>query len=138
MKRLTQSNKRITSAELMFLVMSIIMGIGILSMPNIIAKSTLFSDGWISLIIAGFFSCTAAWICSTLASRYPNQTFYAYSSELVSKPISFLLTCIALIVFIGMAAYELKAIAIIINMYLLPSVPLEILIFSFLLCVTMV
>ncbi|WP_267865450.1 GerAB/ArcD/ProY family transporter [Bacillus cereus] len=128
--------KNISNRELMFLVMSNIIGIGILSMPNTIAKTTLFSDGWIVLLLAGAISAVMGWTCTKLSSQFPKQSFFEYTSTLISKPFAFILTIIAVCIYLCMAAYEARGISLVVNIYLLDQTPLPIIALAFLLIIS--
>ncbi|WP_100617977.1 GerAB/ArcD/ProY family transporter [Bacillus cereus] len=126
----------ISNTELMLLVMSNIIGIGILSMPNMIANKTLFSDGWIVLLLAGFISAILGWICTKLSAQFPKHSFFEYTSTLISKPFAFILTLMAVCMYLCMAAYEARGISIVVNIYLMDDTPLEIIALVFLLVIT--
>ncbi|TKH23818.1 spore gernimation protein GerLB [Bacillus wiedmannii] len=128
--------KNISSLELMFLVMSNIIGIGILSTPNTISKTTLFSDGWVVLLLSGCIAATLGWICTKLSAYFPQKSFFEYTSSLVSKSVACILTAIAICIFICMAGYETRAISVVVSIYLTDGLSLQIIAFLFLLPIT--
>lgn len=56
--------KKFGSREIGFAVSSTIIGIGALSMPRDIANQTLFSDGWIILLLGGLICAVLGWFCN--------------------------------------------------------------------------
>lgn len=128
-------SQQISAIELTILSISNCIGVGVLSMPRPISEFTLFSDGWVVLTISGLVSTLMVWTTATLSSRFPNQSFLSYTSNLISKPIALFLILLASSIFLCVAAYEARSISLIVNIYLLKDARVELLSFCFLLCV---
>ena len=45
------SNQSIGSKEIVYSVSNMLIGLGILTLPNTIARNTHFSDGWMSIML---------------------------------------------------------------------------------------
>jgi spore germination protein len=125
----------IGNREIMFAVPSMVIGVGILTLPRHLANATTGNDGWIPIIIGGILAAVFTWIVATLASRFPKQSFYEYTSVLISKPLAVLLTLAFAFHFILFTAYEMRAVSIITKQYLLNRTPMEVIALVFLLVV---
>src|SRR5690625_368056 len=86
------SNEQIDSRDIMIAVPSMVIAVGILTLPNILAQSTRFSDGWIVIVLTGIIAVFFTWVIAKLASKFPNQSFLTYSSSLVSRPVAIVLS----------------------------------------------
>ena len=65
MKPFEYGDEEIGSREIGFAVSSTIIGIGALSMPRDIANQTLFSDGWIILLLGGLICAVLGWFVTS-------------------------------------------------------------------------
>lgn len=129
------SDEAISENELMFAIPSTIMGVSILSLPRKLALDTLYSDGWISLLLAGVFFAILAVIGTKVASKFPNQSYFSYASTLMTKPIAIGVVIIQIILFIGLSAFSIRSLAYISQQYLFEHTPMEVISLSFLLVV---
>jgi spore germination protein len=116
----------IGNREIMFAVPSMIIGVGVLTLPRHLATSTSGSDGWISIIIGGILVSLFTWITATLAYRFPKQSFYDYSSRLIPKQLAFIITFAFSMHFMMFTAYEMRAVSFITKQYLLKQTPTEV------------
>ncbi|EKS8360942.1 endospore germination permease [Bacillus cereus] len=131
-----QSNlyhRSLTLIELAALVICNICGIGLLSLPHSIASGTLFADGWVILFGSGFIVVILGWISTKLAAHFPKKSFYEYTSTLVSRPVAFLFSIIAICIYLCIAAYEIRSISVIVNLYLMENTDVKIIAFCFML-----
>ncbi len=71
MKPFEYGDEEIGSREIGFAVSSTIIGIGALSMPRDIANQTLFSDGWIILLLGGLICAVLGWFVTRVAILFP-------------------------------------------------------------------
>lgn len=132
MKPFDYADAKIGTREMAITLSSVILGVGILTMPRALAESTKSSDGWISILIAGAIAIVLAWIASKLAARFPGKSFYDFTSSVVSKPAASVITAAFFIYFIGFASYETRMIANISKQYLFERTPVEAIAFAFL------
>ncbi len=135
LKPFEYGDEEIGSRELMFAVSSVIIGTGALSMPRVIAEKTLFLDGWIILLLGGTICAFLAWVITKIANLFPKQTFFQYTGTYLSKPVAFIVTSIMVLTFVGVTAYQARAISIISQTYLFGKTPIELLSFFYLLVV---
>ncbi|PIE93516.1 endospore germination permease [Bacillus fungorum] len=135
MKPFEYGDEEIGSRELGFAVSSTIIGIGALSMPRDIAMQTLFSDGWIILLVGGLICAFLGWFVTRVAILFPKQNFVQYTSEHLTKPVAYTISIILVLTFVALTAYEARKIAIISQTYLFSDTPIQLLSFFFLLVV---
>ncbi|WP_257347417.1 GerAB/ArcD/ProY family transporter [Pseudalkalibacillus decolorationis] len=135
MKSFEYGDEEIGEIEIFFIVASFMIAVGVLTLPRLLAESTQFSDGWVSLVIAGIISISFIWVTAKLASRFPNQTFFTYASLICSKPVAAVFTIGIAIYFVALTAYETRVLAVITKQYLFDQTPLEVIALLFLLVV---
>jgi len=129
------SDEQIDSKDIMVAVPSMVIAVGILTLPNIIAQSTRFSDGWIVIVLTGIIAVFFTWVIAKLASKFPSQSFLTYSSSLVSRPVAIVLTLLFSLQGVVITAYEIRMITDISHEYLFEKTPIEVIALSFLLIV---
>lgn len=132
MKPFDYADSRIGTREVAITVASVILGVGVLTLPRTLAQATKSSDGWISIAIAGAFAMLLAWLAAKLASRYPGKTFHEYAGTIASKPVAAGLSSLFFLYFVGYGAYEARMIVTISKQYLFDRTPPEIIGLTFL------
>lgn len=135
MKNFEYADEEIGQKEIILTVSSMMIGVGVLTLPRLVAKSTNSSDGWFSILLAGGITLGCAWLIAKLVSKFKKQTFFEYSSTLATKPVAYVLTFMQFCYFIMFCAYEIRAIANIAKQYLFDRTPVEIITLTFLLVV---
>lgn len=78
MKPFEYGDEEIGSREIGFAVSSTIIGIGALSMPRDIANQTLFSDGWIILLLGGLICAVLGWFVTRVAIYFQTKLCSIY------------------------------------------------------------
>ncbi|MFD1038916.1 endospore germination permease [Virgibacillus byunsanensis] len=135
MKNFEYADEKITDKEIMIAVPSMVVAVGILSLPRELAKATTSSDGWIPLTIMGILFIFLAWVVAKLAASFPNQSFLTYATSLVTKPVAIAITFLFVINGVIVSAYEVRVIAGISSEYLFDNTPMEVIGLCFLLVV---
>ncbi|MFC7063349.1 GerAB/ArcD/ProY family transporter [Halobacillus seohaensis] len=135
MKSFEYADEEIDYNQIRILIPSVLIGAGILSLPRILAETTNYADGWISILAGGFLAVTFTWVVATLASRFPKQSFFGYSSLLLSKPVAYIITIFIALYFLVFTAYEIRSVATLSKEYLFDATPIEVLSLVFLLVV---
>ena len=135
MKPFEYGDEEIGSREIGFAVSSTIIGIGALSMPRDIANQTLFSDGWIILLLGGLICAVLGWFVTRVAILFPKQNFVQYTSAHLTKPVAYTISSILVLTFAALTAYESRMISVISQTYLFSDTPIQLLSFFFLLVV---
>lgn len=135
MKPFEYGDGEIGEREMLYVVASYTIAVGVLSIPRTLAEVTNFSDGWLALVITSIFCIFFTGICTQLASRFPNQTFFTYASAICSKPVASVITIYFFIYYMVSAAYQTRFVAVVAKQYLLDQTPAEIIALLFLLVV---
>lgn len=131
MKQLQYGFQEVGTKEMAVTISSMMIGVGVLTLPRVLASATQSSDGWISILIAGMLAIMLACVLAKLASLSNNQTFFQFTSQLVSKPIAYVLVSAITIYFIMLTGYEVRAIANISKQYLFTKTPVEVIALAF-------
>lgn len=132
MFRFEFNKEEITSKELMFVVASVVIGVGIFRLPALLAENTNSADGILSILISGIVTMTTAWTMGRFAKYFPNTHFYDFTKMIITKPAAWLVTLLFGIHFMILTAYEIRAIAQVTRNYLLSTTPVEVLSLLFL------
>ncbi|MGM8364306.1 GerAB/ArcD/ProY family transporter [Virgibacillus sp. W0181] len=129
------SDETISEREFMLALPSIIIGVTILSLPYQVAQVTSGSDGWIAIIIGGLIIGFFSWLGAKLASTFHDQSFFSYSSSLVTKPVAFVFTVTYIMIAITISAYVVRSFSDILKEYLFSKTPVEVLALTLILIV---
>lgn len=135
MRTVEYADNKISNLTVTFIVPSTVISVGILTYPRILAGETEGADGWVTLLIGGFISIFAAFLITKIASLFPGQSFYTYTSAMLTKPVAILLSLLFFLLTISIIGYEVAFIANISHHYLFETTPTEIINFAFLLVV---
>lgn len=135
MKRFNYADEKISSAELMIAIPSVIIGIGILSLPRSLAKESIAADGWIPLVVAGLILMFMAWNTAKLATLYPGKSFVEYTSILTTKPVAIVLTLGFSVLMLLQGSHQVRSISDLGKKYLFDRTPPEMIGLAFLLVV---
>lgn len=135
MKKFEYADEKITEREIMFAIPSIVVGVGILSLPKNLAAATVSSDGWIPLVIGGIIAAFVTWVVARLSASFPQQTFLTYASKIMTKPVAIVITFLFAVIALNIAALTVRRIADISHHYLFDRTPVEVIAFTFLLLV---
>lgn len=136
MRQFEYADEKISENELMIAIPSVTIGVGVLSLPSLIARDTIGSDGWIPLLSTGILFVVLAWLIVKVASMYPNQPFISFASLLVSRPIATILTILLALQGVFITAFVLRIIADLAKEYLFDRTPVEVISLCFLLVVS--
>ena len=135
MKRFAYADDKISGKEIMIAVPSMLIGGGMLTLPNDLAKVTTGSDGWIMIAIGGLIALVVAWLVTKLATSFPNQSFLTYAATIVTKPVAILLTSVLGAVGLLITSYVIRNISNTAKEYLFDQTPVEVIALTFLLVV---
>ena len=135
MKTFEYADSYITEKEIAYAVPSMVIGVGVLTLPRVLSQATEGSDGYISLIIAGILVAATTWLTALLPARFPSQSFYSYTSQIVTKPLSAFLTILVGLHFMLFTVYEIRMVSVLAKHYLFDLTPIEIISLIFFLVV---
>ncbi|HLR08952.1 MAG TPA: endospore germination permease [Bacillota bacterium] len=135
MKKFTHSDKTITQREIMIAIPSVMIGVGVLSMPKDLAADTKAGDGWLPIVGIGVLILFVIWFITRFVARFPGQQFIEYAALIVSKPVAVIMTLVWAGIFIPLTSIQIREIANMSKEYLLPETPIEIIALTFFLVV---
>ena len=135
MKSFEYGDQEVGDKEITVAVSSMILGVGIITLPRMLAGETNASDGWISLLLAGGIVCFFTYIIGKLVSRFPKAVFFAIYITDCFQPLAYVITFIFGIYALSTVAFQVRSVANISRMYLFNRTPTEVLVLIFLLVV---
>ncbi|QIB27732.1 GerAB/ArcD/ProY family transporter [Caloranaerobacter azorensis] len=127
-----KGNDKISSNQVMFILLTTIIGVGILSLPRE-AVEKAGTDGSILIILGGIVACIFTVISVKLVTLFTNKTIVEFGREIVTTPISNIVSIIFFIYYIIISAFEVRILAEVVKMFLLDDTPTEVIIISILL-----
>lgn len=126
-----KGNDKISSNQMMFILLTTIIGVGILSLPRNVAEKA-GTDGWILIILGGITACILTTISVKLVNMFTNKTIVEFGRELITTPVSNVVSIILFTYFVIFSAFEVRIFAEVVKMFLLDDTPTEIIIISML------
>jgi len=129
------ADEEIGQKEMVMTISSMMIGVGVLTLPRLVANVTQSSDGWISILAAGGVTLFLGWIVAKLVGRFKSQSFLEYTTRITSRPVACILAALQCVYYFLFCAYEMRAIASISKQYLFDRTPIEFIALSFLLVV---
>jgi spore germination protein len=135
MKTFEYADQEIGSKDLAYIVSSMMIGVGVLTLPRLVANHTNAFDGWISILCAGLFFLFFGWFLAKMISAFPKKTFFEYTTLIMTKPVAVILTVILGGAFLLTCSLEARVIANISKLYMFDQTPIEAVALAFLLVV---
>ena len=128
-------NGEITSLQSYIIIISIMIGTGILGLSRIVADVAQ-QDAWISVLLNGIFISIIMATMIYTVRKYPKDNFLQYNSYLLSKPIAYVVTIAYIIYAILATATIIRFLLEMVRTWLLETTPMAVL--SFILVLTAV
>lgn len=128
-------DERIGGKETVFTITSLMIGVGILTLPRTVAKATSSSDGWVSILIAGGITLIMAWLVAKLSTRFRNRTFLEFVGDKAGKPVAIAVGLAFFLYFLSFTSYITRSVAELTKQYLFDRTPVEVVSLGFLLVV---
>ncbi|WP_152657916.1 endospore germination permease [Oceanobacillus sp. CFH 90083] len=135
MRTVRYADDKISNFTILVIVPSIVIAVGILTYPRTLAEQTEGADGWVTLLIGGAVCALTAFLITKIASLFPGQSFYTYTSAMLTKPVAFLSSILFFLLAVTIVSYETAFIANISHHYLFEKTPTEAINLAFLLVV---
>ncbi|CAM3165197.1 GerAB/ArcD/ProY family transporter [Paenibacillus lupini] len=88
-----RKEEHITGRQLISLTVMAQLGTEVLSLPHV-GATTAGHDTWIAVLLSGMAAQLGIILIWWLGSHYPKRNFYAYTSQIVGKPIGILINLI--------------------------------------------
>jgi len=134
-RKFEYADEKIGAREIMIAGPAMIMGVGILSLPRILTKEMIGSDGWVSILLCGVLFICLAWGIATIVSLFPGKSFTELTSTVASKPVSIIITLMYAFLMLHFASYTVSSFANVTGKYIMYRTPFEVIAFAFFLVV---
>ncbi|MGG3467404.1 GerAB/ArcD/ProY family transporter [Neobacillus pocheonensis] len=121
-EEMTENNHSITKFQLFFILIQSQIGVGLLSLPNVVGK-TAKGDGWISTLIAGVAVQIMLVIYWLLLKRFPNLIYTEITQKILGRFVGKMLNLFIYMNFILVGGLAAILFIKIINLWLLPLTP---------------
>ncbi|QNO15993.1 endospore germination permease [Alkalicella caledoniensis] len=118
---------QITAIQFYIVIISIMIGTGILNLATQVTKISM-QDAWISVLIAGILVCIFTYLSIFIASHFDEMTFFQYFSYLLSKPVTYVISILYFIYSLVVTSAVLRSLADMISTWFLPRTPLWVII----------
>ncbi|MHA6483978.1 GerAB/ArcD/ProY family transporter [Paenibacillus sp. strain BS8-2] len=135
LNRWEYGDELIGQKELVFVISTIIIGVGVLTLPRTVALTTQSSDGWMSILLAGIAGMLFAWLAARLSTKFHNRTYLEFAAHVGGKPTGVVLAFFYVIYYCSFTAYITRSVAELAKQFLFDQTPLEFISLSFLLVV---
>lgn len=126
-------NEQMSNKEIVYTVSNMIIGFGILTLPNTIVKTTVSSDGWISILLGGGVAILFAWLIGKLGESFPGEHYHTMVTRIVNRQAAHILTLCFALYFLLFVSYQIRGVSTITRLYLFDNTPEEFIGFIFLL-----
>lgn len=113
---------RISSVNLFFLLVHTMIGVGLLSLPHQ-THDAAGSDGWISILISGFFIQLIVLLIWLLCRNFPNLTLFDFSKVILGETFGNVLNFIYIIYMLTVICYVFIIYADTLKRWILPETP---------------
>ena len=127
-----KESHEISSKQIKALIVTVTIGVGILSLPSKIARIQ-GTDGWIIIILGGLIIIPPLIIINKIFDLYPDKNFFEIGEEVLGKWIFKVALTILLFHFIILSALVTRHLGEIIKAFLLSTTPIEFIILTFIL-----
>ncbi|MBU8905272.1 GerAB/ArcD/ProY family transporter [Desertibacillus haloalkaliphilus] len=124
-----EEHYKLVPFEVSILLIAMITSIGILTLPKTLATEMNNPDGWISILISGMIMMFLLHLYVKLQRNFPGENLLQFLKKstfgfFIAKTIAVMF----IVNFIGVVAFDVRLLAIVLKMYLLDQTPSEIII----------
>lgn len=123
------NNDKITVPQAITLIITTIVGTGILSLPGDVARIA-DSDGWIIVLLGSLIILACSFAIAILLRRYPQDTFVEYSQKIVGRFPAYLLSILLIVYFMIITSVITRKFADVMIAFMFRRTPMEFLILT--------
>ncbi|MCO4849357.1 spore germination protein [Bacillus vallismortis] len=116
------------------IIANTMLGAGLLTMPRALTTKANTPDGWIVLILEGVFFIFFIYLNTLIQKKHQYPSLFEYLREGLGKWIGSIIGLLICCYFIGVASFEVRAMAEIVKFFLLERTPIQIIIITFICC----
>lgn len=125
------NDDKISIRQMQIMFVLDLFGTVVLTLPRITAE-TAGVDAWIAVLLAMGLAFVYAYIISSLAVSFPNDTFVGYSEKILGKVIGCIVSVIFFSYILLVLGMEVRIFGEINKVFILPSTPIEFMIMTML------
>lgn len=125
------TTKKISLIQIVAMILSVVIGSGIINLPAVLAKST-HQEAWISSLLGGVATLILLNLGLSLNKKYPGEDILGISAKLLGPVMSRGVGLIFLLYYYLIASLTVRASVDFISTWILPTTPIESMIFLFL------
>ncbi len=129
-----QRNK-ISNEQIKALIITIVIGVGILSLPSDVAM-IMGNDGWIGILIGGLITIPFIIMIDRLFKLQPGKTFFQLGKEVLNPIVFQIFLIIEVLYIIILLSYTNRVFADVIKAYLLETTPTEVILMTMLIAIS--
>ncbi|MDT8717994.1 GerAB/ArcD/ProY family transporter [Clostridium sp. 19966] len=119
---MSEKLNQITSKQLISFIISSQIGLGIITLPSILAKE-IGHDGWISVLLSGLAAIMIIFPIMKLLNRFPGKSILDINTILYGKIIGSILNLIFIIYLLASAGISSRSFGELINIIILQDTP---------------
>lgn len=123
---------KVSNVQIRGLIVSTVIGVGVLSIPNTLA-STMGNKGWVSIVLSGILIIPVLYIITHIFKINPGKDFFQIGEETLGKILFKIILIIMMSYFIVFCAYVVRSLGELVEAFLLPTTPIEVIVLSFIL-----
>lgn len=115
-------NDSITNRQIAFMIFAVVVGYGIINLPND-AAAAAGTGAWIPLAINTAVIVIFTYFITYLGYNHENKTLFEYGQKLLGKTLGKIVTVVYMIYFIVLLSYVVREYSEIITLIFLPNTP---------------
>lgn len=120
---------RILPMEMSITLISVILGVGILTIPRTLAEELNSPDGWISILIGGCITMLIIYLYTRLQKKFPTQDLLQYlAAGGIGWWMAKLLALCFIIYYTFLLGYIARMLSLVIKLFLLDQTPSEVIV----------
>lgn len=119
------TNNKINKTQLAAILINSVIGVEILSLPNILSNQ-VGTDGWIVILAAGLIAILLVSLINSVAVKYPGKSMVEFGRELVPSPLADIISLIYMVEFLIIGGVILKFFNEVISIFLLSRTPFQV------------
>lgn len=102
-----------------------VLGVGMITLPREVFTASGVASGWVSVLLTGILAGAVMFLMIALNNRYPGMSYYQYNRIIVGSWIGGFISLITSIYYVTFAAFETRAMAELIQMFILDRTPVS-------------
>ncbi|MEJ8552830.1 GerAB/ArcD/ProY family transporter [Tepidibacter sp. Z1-5] len=125
------TKEKISTSQMITLLMSTVLGVGILSLPRNLV-SQVKGAGFIVIIISTIICILFGYCIYKVVYRFQNKSLMQISSDILTKPIAYLICMLFVAYYLINISMVTRIFGEVVKMYMLKKTPIEVIIISML------